>query len=112
MAKAIAIIAANAKSKGTRQAKLWQIWTEFKDVAHLVAAAVLISGEALRRHQIAPYGLRRHQLQPYRMAMLLPDLVLSVAMSLEAYGLQQLSHGRREPMFEPQSLWRIRPTSI
>jgi hypothetical protein len=109
VAKAIAIIAANAKSKGTRQAKLWQIWTEFKDVAHLVAAAILISGEALRRHQIAPYGLRRHQLQPYRMAMLLPDLVLSVAMSLESYGLQRLSHGRREPMLEPQSLWRISP---
>ena len=43
------------------------------------------------------------------MAMLLPDLVLSVAMSLETYGLQRLSHGRSEPMFEPQSLWRISP---
>ena len=101
LAKAISLIAANANSKGTGSAKLWEIWKAYKDVAHLVTAAVLVAAEVQTRHRSAPYGLKLHQFQPYRMAMLLPDPVLSVAMSLETYGLQRLSHGRSEPMFEP-----------
>jgi hypothetical protein len=53
--KAIALIAATAKSKGTGAAKLWDIWKSYKDVAHLITAAVLISGEAKVRHQKEPY---------------------------------------------------------
>src|SRR5262249_28021888 len=44
--KAIALIAANAKSKGTGTAKLWKIWKAYKGVAHLVTAAVLVAAEA------------------------------------------------------------------
>ena len=105
--KAIALIAANAKSKGTGTAKLWEIWKTYKDVAHLVTAAVLVAAEAQTRHRSAPYGLKLHQFQPYRMAMLLPELVISVAMTIEDYGLQQVAHGRTEPMFDPELLWRI-----
>ena len=28
-------------------------------------------------------------------------------MSIEDYGLQQTAHGQTEPMFDPESLWRI-----
>jgi hypothetical protein len=105
--KAISLINANARSKGTATAKLWEIWTTYKDVAHLVTAAVLVASDAQARHRTAPYGLRLHQFQPYRMAMLLPEVVLSVAMTLENYGLNQVAHGRTEPMFDPESLWRI-----
>jgi hypothetical protein len=100
--KAIALIDAKARSKGTGAARLWEIWTDYKDVAHLVTAAVLISAEAKTRHQIAPFLL-----QPYRMAMLLPDFVISVAMDFENFGLQHVAYGRTEPMFDPKSLWRI-----
>lgn len=105
--KAIALIAENAKAKGTGTSKLWQIWGAYKDVAHLVTAAVLVAADAQTRHRTAPYGLKLHQLQPYRMAMLLPELVISVAMSIEEYGLNQVAHGQMEPMFDPKSLWRI-----
>src|SRR5262245_61485041 len=105
--KAISLIDANAKSKGTGKAKLWEIWATYKDVAHLVTAAVLISAEAKTRHQKAPYGLKLHQFQPYRMAMLLPELVISVAMTIENYGLGHVAYGRIERMFDPESLWRI-----
>ena len=107
--KAISLIAANAKSKGTGTAKLWENWKTYKDVAHLVTAAVLVSAEAQNQHRKAPYGLKLHQLQPYRMAMLLPELVISVAMTIEAYGLQFVGAGRTKPMFDPESLWRIPP---
>lgn len=105
--KAISLIAENAKAKGTGTAKLWEIWTTYKDVAHLVTAAVLVAAETQTRHRTAPYGLRLYQFQPYRMAMLLPELVISVAMSIEDYGLNQVAHGQTEPMFDPESLWRI-----
>ena len=109
--KAISLIDANAKSKGTGAAKLWEIWAAYKNVAHLVTAAVLVSAEAKTQHEKAPYRLRLHQFQPYRMAMLLPELVISVAMTFENYGLGQVTHGREQPMFDPESLWRI-PTDI
>jgi hypothetical protein len=111
LSKAISLIAANARSKGTGTAKLWEIWKAYKDVAHLVTAALLVAADAQTRHRSAPYGLRLHQLQPYRMAMLLPELVLAVAMSFEEYGLGQIAHGQTEPMFDPGSLWRI-PSDI
>ncbi len=105
--KAISLINTNANSKGTGAAKLWEIWKTYKDVAHLVTAAVLVSAEAQTRHRVAPYGLKLHQLLPYRMAMQLPDLVISVAMTIERYGLHYVVHGRTEPLFDPESLWRI-----
>lgn len=107
--KAISLINANAKTKGTGTAKLWEIWKTYKDVAHLVMAAVLVAGEAQTRHRMAPYGLKLHQFQPYRMAMLAPELVISVAMTIEDYGLQHVAHGRAESLFDPKSLWRIPP---
>jgi len=100
--KTISLIDANAKSKGTGAAKLWEIWSTYKDVAHLVTAAVLLSAEAKTRLQVAPILL-----QPYRVAMLLPELVISVAMTFEDYGLQQVAYGRTEPMFDTESVWRI-----
>jgi len=101
--KAIALIDANAKSKGTGTAKLWEIWATYKDAGHLIAAACLVSAEAKTRHPVpAPFLL-----QPYRMAMLLPELVLSVAMSFEAHGLRHIPCGRTEPMFDPEFLWHI-----
>ena len=109
LGKAISLIAANAKSSGTGTSKLWEIWETYKDVAHLVTAAVLVSAEVQTRHRMAPFGLKLHQFQPYRMAMLLPDLVTSVAMTVENYGLEFVSYGRIKPLFNPESLWRIPP---
>jgi hypothetical protein len=103
LGKSIALIDARARSKGTGAAKLWQIWATYKDAGHLVTAACLISAAAQTRYPAtAPFLL-----QPYRMAMLLPELVLSVAMTIEEYGLNQVPYSRAEPIFDPESLWRI-----
>ncbi len=105
--KAISLIDANAKSKGTSAAKLWEIWAAYKNVGHLVTAAVLIAGDVQTRHRMRPYGLKLHQFQPYRIAMLLPELVIAVAMTIEKYGLKHVPHGRKEPLFDPETFWRI-----
>jgi hypothetical protein len=55
------------------------------------------------------FGLPRDQLQPLPIAMLLPDFVLSLALFLENYGLENRPHARDEPMLDPETLWRIGP---
>jgi hypothetical protein len=105
--KAIALIDARARSKGTGAAKLWEIWKKYKDAAHLITAAVLVSAEAKTRNQIEPYGIRLHQFQPHRMALLMPELVISVAMDIEKYGLEFISNIGAKPLFDPETLWRI-----
>jgi hypothetical protein len=107
--KAISLINANAKSKGTGAAKLWEIWSTYRDVAHLATAAVLVAAEVQTRHRAEPYGLMLAQFQPYHMAMLLPDLVIAVAMTVQDYGLEQISYARTEPLFDPETVWRIPP---
>jgi hypothetical protein len=109
--KAIALIDANARSKGTGAAKLWEIWKRYKDAAHLITAAILVSAEVQTRNRQEPYGMRLHQFQPYRMALLMPELVISVALTIEKYGLEFIARGRAEPLFDPETLWRV-PTDI
>jgi hypothetical protein len=41
----------------------------------------------------------------------MPELVISVALTIEKYGLEFIAHGRPEPLFDPKTLWRI-PTDI
>jgi hypothetical protein len=101
LGKAIHLVASNAASVGTGAAKLWENWKAYKDVAHLVTAAILITAEAQVR------GLRHLQMQPVRIVMLVPELVLGVARSFERYGLEAEVHGREEPLFDPNALWRI-----
>jgi hypothetical protein len=110
--KSIELTAAQSKAKGTSKANLWQSWRTYKDVAHLVAAATIISADARERAKIksfGAFGVASQQLQPFRIAMLLPDFVLSVALFLQNYGLANVPHGREEPMLDPETLWRIRP---
>ena len=105
--KAIALTEANVREKGSAHAQLWKIWAKQKDVAHLITAAVVVASEAQYRHRLAPYGAKLHQLQPFRIAMLLPELVLSLGMSFQEFGLSEIPHGRTEPLLNPETLWRI-----
>ena len=108
--KAITIVEANAKSRGTGAASLWQFWGRYKDVAHLVTAASLICGEArikACKEPFGPFGLSLDQFGPFQMAMLMPDLVLAVALEFEQRGLTP--YARTEPVLDPETLWRIPP---
>lgn len=106
--KAIALVEGKAKSRGTKAAKLWQRWKQYKDVAHLATAAVLICAETRTRfagQSFAPFGLSSDQLCPFQMAMMMPDLVLAVALDFQQGGLNHIPHARIEPILK--TLWRI-----
>ena len=110
--KAITLVEAKAKSRGTGAATLWEYWKTYKDVAHLVTAAVLICVNARRgalNHPFGPSGLSLDQFGPLQMVMLMPDLVLAAALEFEPYGLMQSQHARTEPALDPETLWCIPP---
>jgi hypothetical protein len=61
--KAITIVSASAKSRGTGEANLWKVWGDYKDVAHLVTSAALVCAEVRTRFRNlppGPAGLSRH----------------------------------------------------
>jgi hypothetical protein len=106
--KAITLVSANAKNRGTGAANLWKLWAAYKDVAHLVTAAALICAEVCNRYHDrppGPAGLNPTQFDPFQMALLMPDLVVAVALEFEGYGLG--SDARPEPALDPDTLWRI-----
>jgi hypothetical protein len=110
--KAITLTAANTKSRGTKAATLWKIWSTYKDVAHLVAAATIICAEARTRSRgrlFGPSGLSINQFGPFQMAMLMPDLVIALALGFERLGLGVVTGTRPEPTLDPKTLWRIPP---
>ena len=108
--KAIALTAKRAVSWGTGEANLWRHWTMYKDVAHLVTAAVFICDYVrvlARRKPFGPSGLESDQFGPFQMIMLMPDLVLAIALHLQQHGLESIPHSRREPIFDLETLWQI-----
>lgn len=110
--KAITLVDANAKSWGTRASRLWKFWSTYKDVAHLVTAAALISAEARTRYHFKPRGpggLSSTQFIPLQMAMLMPDLVLAVGLEFQGFGLSAVPHALTGPTLDPARLWRIPP---
>jgi hypothetical protein len=110
--KAITLVEANAKSRGTGAATQWQLWEKYKDVGHLVTAATLICLEVRTRagnQPFGPYGLSIDQFVPFQIAMLMPDLVLAVGLEFEQRGLSHVPHARTEPVLDPETLWRIPP---
>jgi hypothetical protein len=106
--------AASIRAKGANTANLWRAWKAYKDVAHLVAAAAVISAQARILASVKPFGksgLPSGQilLLPFLIAMLMPDFVISLALSFQEYGLSSIPQSREQPMLDPDTLWRVPP---
>ena len=108
--KAIAIAAGSIRAKGAGQANLWRAWAEYKDVAHLVTAATIICADARRRAKVKPFGGFELDLPPVTIAMMLPDFVLALALSLQEYGLNNIPQSRTIPWYFRSSLMIYRAT--
>jgi hypothetical protein len=110
MGKAITVAEAGTKAWGSSHANLWQAWGSYKDVAPLVAAATIVSGDALARFKqkgFGEFGAQWADLQPLSLTMLVPDLVLALALHFQKYGLSQVPHAQEEPLLSSDTLWRI-----
>lgn len=109
--KAISLVEANAKSRGTSETNLWKLWSDYKDVAHLVTAATLVCAEVCTRFSESPPRLNPTQFLPFQMALLMPDLVLAVAQEFERLGRAKREDPHSEPALDADTHWRI-PSDI
>lgn len=105
--KAIYLASRLIESRGAAQPSLWRHWQAYRDVAHLVAATILVCFDIQTRHRQAPFGLGLQELHPLRVVALLPDLIIGVALAYENYGVNSIAKGGVEPMFDPETIWRI-----
>jgi hypothetical protein len=105
--KAVYLLSKTAKTRGTRPANAWKSWEKYKDVAHLIAAAILVCGDMDTIHRKKSLGLDLQQLLPLRVVLLVPELIIAVGLAYEKYGLAYVPKGGTQPMFNHQTLWRI-----
>jgi hypothetical protein len=105
--KAITLAETNTRRRGSGHAQLWKLWTQYKDVAHLITAAVVVSAQARTMNQHGPFVRSLRQLTPHHMVLMLPELVVSVAMSFERFGRSYTPYGRRETALDPKTVWKI-----
>jgi hypothetical protein len=103
--KAIYLVSKLASNKGTGEARLWKIWKTYKDVAHLVAAAVIVSADMNERHKQTPLHLTLQKLLPFRVTLLMPELIVGLGMTIQHYGLQDRE--QVGSLLDMESLWRI-----
>ncbi len=109
--KAKTVVLKTRRTRGRSEASQSESWASYKDVAHLASAAVIVAADARERLKIKAFGPLAlpdlEFLQPFVISMMLPELVLSLGLYLQNYGLGQIAYGREEPLLDPESLWRI-----
>jgi hypothetical protein len=107
--KAIFLASKRIRARGAKQPSLWRQWGEYKDVAHLIAAAVLVCFDMQTRNRQKPLGLGLQELLPARVVCLVPDLVVGVALTYQNYGVSSTAKGGAESMLDRKTVWRIPP---
>ncbi|UGY22044.1 MULTISPECIES: hypothetical protein [Bradyrhizobium] len=93
LAKAIDLCVAHGNYRRTQLQKLWM---RYRDVAHILAAAL----ELAREHG-------DHSM--FLASWLSPDAVMGIADGFEEFGLTLKPHGQIEPVLRPEMVWRIPP---
>jgi hypothetical protein len=107
--KAIFLASKRIGARGAKQPSLWRHWAEYKDVSHLIAAAILVCYDMQTRNRQKPFVSGFQDLLPMRIVCFLPDLVIGVGLTYEKYGLNGAAEDGKEPMLDPETVWRIPP---
>jgi hypothetical protein len=81
------------------------------DLENSISVHVLGSEVASSEKVRQPFGVGLQEMLPIRVGCLFPELVIGVGLHYQQYGLNYIAKGGSEPMFDPETLWRI-PESI
>lgn len=91
VAKAIGLCELDADGKS--HAVLYRCWRDFKNVAHLIAAAAVIATKC--------------QVRLFLPIWFAPDAVCAVAAGFQQFALGVTAHGRRDPLLSEETVWRV-----
>jgi hypothetical protein len=84
-----------------RKSQLSKDWSDFRDVAHLIAAAASIESHGRDRTG------KEEASAVLTAVMLVPEVVLALALAYQRFGLTFRPHGRDVPILPPETLWRV-----
>jgi hypothetical protein len=76
-------------------------WSEFRDVAHLLAASAYLAREALARAGSA------NEASILNAVWIAPDVVLALAYGLQEFGFRPKRIRKESPILRPDTLWRL-----
>lgn len=99
ISKAIDLCECEYKLPGHSQ--LRGAWSEFRDVAHLLAASAYLAHEGLARATAA------HEASILKAIWVAPDAVLTFAYGLQEFGLKPQPIQKESPILSPDGLWRL-----
>jgi hypothetical protein len=78
-------------------------WSEFRDVAHLIAASAYLAHEGLANTAAA------HEASILKAIWIAPDAVLALAAGFQVAGLQPKPVRNESPSLRPDKVWRVPP---
>ena len=84
--------------------QLRSAWSEFRDVAHLLAASAYLAHFGLAQ------DISADEASILKAIWIAPDAVLALACGLQDFGLQPKSIRKESPILNPEKLWRIPAT--
>jgi hypothetical protein len=82
--------------------QLRKAWSEFRDVAHLIAASAYLANEGLAK-------AAAHETSILKAIWIAPDAVLALAAGLQESGLQPKAVRKESPSLRPDKVWRVPP---
>lgn len=81
--------------------QLWGAWSEFRDVAHFLAASAYLAHEGIAR------ACAVEQESILKAIWIAPDAVLALANGLQEFGLQPKPIAKEPSILRPDMLWRV-----
>jgi hypothetical protein len=99
IAKAVDLL--ETSSETGVKSQLYAAWSEFKDVAHLIAASCHLTKPPQTDSLEVPLGAFARSVQRA------PEAVLSMALAFQEFGLHYIPHGQGGPLLPSQTVWRV-----
>lgn len=84
--------------------QLRRAWSDFRDVAHLLAASAYLAHEGLNKAAVEASILKS--------IWIAPDAVLALAGGFQEFGLQPKSIRNASTILPPNTLWRVPPALV
>jgi hypothetical protein len=89
-----------------RHSQLRKAWSDFRDVAHLIAASAHLA------HKGIANAIAAREASILKAVWIAPDAVLALAAGLQEFGLRPKAVRKESPILRHDKLWRVPPEHL